>query len=142
MDDVAVGLEGLMKQLNDFKPASETIVGDTQKQISAQVDARLNLQSERIDNVNVAVERGQKAAEDNSEMSQNLLIGMENMGDSIKQLREEMVNLGEPSWREDMERKYNETATELMQEVSLYIPAISEPSQTFSSPLPMLSFPL
>ena len=40
-----------------------------------------------------------------------------------------------------MEREYNETAAELMQEVSLSVPAISEPSQTLSSPLSMFSSP-
>ena len=35
MDNIATGLERLTKQLNDFKPARETMVGDSQKQIAA-----------------------------------------------------------------------------------------------------------
>ena len=76
MDDIAVGRERLTKQLNDFRPVSETMIGDFQKQVSSSMDARLNLQSERIDNVNIAVEKAQKNAKDNSDMLENLLIGI------------------------------------------------------------------
>ena len=80
----------MTKQLNDFRRVSETVVGDVQTQVSSSMDARLNLQSERIDNVNIAVERAQKTAKDNSDMLENLLIGIENMGENVKQFREEM----------------------------------------------------
>ena len=46
-----------------------------------------------------------------------------------------------PFWQEDQEREYNQTAVELLQEVSLSFPAVSEPPQTFSSPLSMFSSP-
>ena len=68
MDDIAAGLERLTKQLNDFRPVSETVVGDVQKQVPSSMDARLNLQSEKIDNVNIAIEKAQKTAKDNSDM--------------------------------------------------------------------------
>ena len=68
MDDIAAGLERLTTQLNDFRPVSETVVGDVQKQVPSSMDARLNLQSEKIDNVNIAIEKAQKTAKDNSDM--------------------------------------------------------------------------
>ena len=83
-------LANLTKQLNEFKPASEAVVGEANKQVSEEVNARLNLQSERIDNVNESVQKAQKTASDNAEMLQNLLIGLENMGENIKHLGEEL----------------------------------------------------
>ena len=60
MDDIAVGLERLTKQLNDFRPVSETVVGDVQKQVSSSMDARLNLQSERIDKSTLLLKKHRK----------------------------------------------------------------------------------
>ena len=48
-------LANLTKQLNEFKPVSEAVVGEANKQVSEEVDTRLNLQSERIDLVNESV---------------------------------------------------------------------------------------
>ena len=60
VDEIAVELANLTKQLNEFKPASEVVVGEANKQVSEEVNARLNLQSERIDNVNESVQKAQK----------------------------------------------------------------------------------
>ena len=59
--------------------------GECSKRISAQFEQRLTFQSSRIDTISEAVERSQKTTEDNIEMLQNLLIGVENMGDNLKQ---------------------------------------------------------
>ena len=54
------------------------------------------------------MEKSQKAAEDNTEMLQNLLIGIENMGDNLKQFRKEME-----SWKttelQNTEKEFEET---------------------------------
>ena len=65
VDEIAVELANLTKQLNEFKPASEAVVGEVNKQVSEEVNARLNLKSERIDNVNEFVQKAQKTASDN-----------------------------------------------------------------------------
>ena len=41
----------------------------------------------------------QKTAQDNTEVLNTLLVGMENLGESVKQLREEMNALGGPEER-------------------------------------------
>ena len=98
------------------------------------MDARLNLQSERIDNVNIAVEKAQKTAKDNSDMLENLLIGIENMSENVKQCREEMEE-----WRnsniQEADRVYQETAADLLQEISLIVPAVSEPEIAVTNPM-------
>ena len=110
------------------------MVGDVQKQVSSSMDARLNLQSERIDNVNIAVEKAQKTAKDNSDMLENLLIGIENMSENVKQFREEMEE-----WRnsnlQEANRVYQEIAADLLQEVSLTVPAVSEPEIAVTNPM-------
>ena len=72
------------------------------------------------------MEKSQKATEDNTEMLQNLLIGIENMGDNLKQFREEMEG-----WKttklQNAEREFEEAEQEMLTEVSLSVPEISEP---------------
>ena len=48
------------------------------------------MQSSRIDVMNQSVKKSQKAAEDNAELLQNLLVGIENVGENFKKLREDM----------------------------------------------------
>ena len=73
------------------KPDSETLVGDAQKNVSA-VEKRLEIQNLRIDGLLESREKADKVANDNSELLQNLMIGIENMGENIRQCREDMEN--------------------------------------------------
>ena len=81
VDEVAVELSNLREQLNTYRLASEANVGAAQKQVTDEVEKQLTLQSSRIDPVSESVQKVQKVAEDNSEMLQNLLIGIKNMGE-------------------------------------------------------------
>ena len=84
----------------------------------------MTLQSNRIDTISEVVEKSQKATGDNTEMLQNLLIGIENMVDNLKQFREEMEG-----WKtielQNAEREYEEAEQEMLTEASLSVPAIS-----------------
>ena len=62
VEEIAKGLETLTAQLNSFKPASEAQVQGSQREVSAAVEARLNLQSSRMDAVHKSVQRTEKAA--------------------------------------------------------------------------------
>ena len=123
MQQIEASLAQLTKQLNEIRPVSEKNVGDVQKEFSAQFEQRLTLQSSRIDTLSEAMEKSQKAAEDNTEMLQNLLIGIENMGDNLKQFREEMEG-----WKttelQNAEREFEEAEQEMLTEVSLFVPAM------------------
>ena len=55
VEKIAADLATLTEQFNRFKPTSEVVVGSAQKQVSEAVEARLNLQSQRIDSVNESV---------------------------------------------------------------------------------------
>ena len=80
IQQIAVGLEHLTKQLNDFHPVNVEHVGDAQKQVTEQFEQRLNLQSNRIDVVTESVQKAQKIAEENAEFLQSLLWVLKTLG--------------------------------------------------------------
>ena len=83
------------------------------KEVSEQFEQRLNLQSNRIDVIYEYVNQSRKTAEENAELLQNLLVGVENMRDNLKKFREEMER-----WKstelQDAERDFEETTQELI----------------------------
>ena len=100
MAEIAMNLATLTEQLNRFKPTSSVEVAGGQEQLSGAVDAQLTLQSQRIDSVGESAREAQKTAQDNAEVLNSLLVGMENLGDNVKQLREEMNAWGGPEEQE------------------------------------------
>ena len=84
MNEIAVNLANLTNQLNQFKPASVAEVSGSQKLLSSVVEEKINLQAARLDTVSEIAKESQKAALDTSELLQNLLVGMENLGDNVK----------------------------------------------------------
>ena len=84
MEKIAEGLSTLMEQLNRFKPASTSDVTGSQQKISDSVDGRLNLHSLRIDAVNKSVQKAQKTAAENAETLHDMLVGIENLGETVK----------------------------------------------------------
>ena len=74
MNEIATGLEKLTVQLNAFQLVSETALGGMQKQVTEEVNAKIELQGSRIDTLSKSIDNTQKTAVDNSKMMQNLLI--------------------------------------------------------------------
>ena len=95
---------------------SKADVAAGQAKMSEDVNARLQLQSQRVDVINESVQKVQKETANNSEVLQTLLVGMENLGDNFKQLREEMFNWGNPKqhMETEEEREYQDTAGQLL----------------------------
>ena len=124
--EVAKGLESLTQQLNLFKPASVDQVKGGQEDISAAVEARLNLQSSRIDAVDESVQRTEKTAVENSEILHNLLVGLENLSENVKQLGEEVRGTGDSGAQEELNA--------LFQEVDETIPAARDQIPTPTLP--------
>ena len=85
------------------------------------------MQSNRIDHVTESVQKAQRAAEENAELLQNLLVVVENMGENLKNFREEFQNA---------ERNYEAVNEELLVEVLLSVPAVSGPSQISFTSVP------
>ena len=81
---IATDLEELTRQLNTFKLASVANVEDVQNQYSEYLNARLTLQSNKMDNIAESVEKQQKTTSKNAELLQNLLIGVQNLGGILR----------------------------------------------------------
>ena len=75
-----------------------------------------------------SVQQAQKTVTENSATLHDMLVGIENLAESVKQLREEVRGWEEPEVQEEMEQG-NRELDELMQEVSPDIPFTVEQSQ-------------
>ena len=126
VDQIAAELATLTQQLNQLHPVSAENAAVGQKPVSDELNARLKLQPEQTDGWNESVQQAQNTASNNAELLQNFLVDMENLADNFKQLRADMEEWGNPNLEgeNEEERLYNETAAELLQEVSLSFPAI------------------
>ena len=82
--EISNNLSVLTEQLNKFHPASAASVVDSEAKLSSVMEEKLNLQSNRIDEVSQSVQKAQKVTLDNTEILHDLLIGLENLGDSVK----------------------------------------------------------
>ena len=90
LDEVAAGLGRLTKQLNNFKPVSKNVAGEREQRISTKVDEQLQMHSAHIESLNQSVGTTQQKAADHTGILQDLLVGLENMGENMKRFREEM----------------------------------------------------
>ena len=78
--DVVAKLESLTQQLNAFRPMSESDAVVKTERISDSVNARLQLQSQRVDEMPNAVHEARKTSVDNAETMQEIRIAIENLG--------------------------------------------------------------
>ena len=86
-----------------------------------------------MDLISESANKPQKTANKNAELLQNLLVGIENMGENFKQLRTDMEYWKTPAYQE-AEREYGQMNQELLQEVSFSVPAVTEPENAAVSP--------
>ena len=87
----------------------------------------MTLQSSKIDEISESVNKSQKTEEENAEMLQNLLIGIENMGDNLKNIQKEMDYWRNPEvW--EAEREYAEIEQQLLTEVPTPNPVSTGPN--------------
>ena len=87
VEDIPAGLEELTRQLNAFKPASEENVGQMQKDLSEKVGQQLSIQEQRMDLLSNSLEKQKKSGSDSARLLKDLLIGIENLGDNMKNIQ-------------------------------------------------------
>ena len=141
---MAENLATLTEQLNLFKPARAEEVATGHAQLSGVVDERLSLQSRRIDSVVDATQEAKQTAQDNAEVLNSLLVGMENLSENVKQLREEMNTWVEPEDQQILDELQKEVPVVPEQTqvcnpppaVSAQVPPVSVPNEAESSSLP------
>ena len=77
--------------------------------------------------------QSQKSAQANADLLQTLLVGMENLGENFKQLQADLEYWKTPAHQE-AEREYEQMNQDLLREVSLSVPAITEPENAAGPP--------
>ena len=87
VQEISNQLKTLTEQLNQFKPASEHVVGVSQEKLSDQVQQRFDAQEDRITKLSDTVLESQKVAQTNAETLHSLLIRMENLGENVKNMQ-------------------------------------------------------
>ena len=86
-----------------------------------------------MDKLSTAVTESQKEAQNNAEVLQNLLVGIENLGENFKCMQEEIV-----AWQtssQNAEGEYQRMNEELLQEIPLSAPAEVRPEIAVTSPV-------
>ena len=91
IEDISKQLQTLTMQLNKFQPASEQAVGVSQGKLSEQVQQQFDAQQERIQKVSDVVLESRKDTQTNADTLHNLLVGIENLGENVKNMQEEMI---------------------------------------------------
>ena len=73
--------------------------------ISDSVNARLQLQSQRMDEMSNIVHEARKTSVDNAETMQEIRIAIENLGDNFQKMQEKMLQWDEPEQFMDAEEE-------------------------------------
>ena len=93
--------------------------------MSEAVEQRLTLHSVRMNSISDFVQEARKTSAENAENIKNLLVGIENLGENVKQLREEMRGWEEPEMQ-DATDKAEQELIDLMEEAPASAPIASE----------------
>ena len=129
--ELSVQLASLAEQLNKFNPASGTNVDVGYAQIVSDVDKRFAVQQGEIKTLSNAILDQQKSLQSNAEMLHGVLTGVENLGENVKNLQEEMV-----AWQteyQEEEEAHAEMNQQLLQEFPL-VPENPEPTEKINLP--------
>ena len=91
VEEISRQLQNLTEQLNKFQPASEHTVGVVHGQVTEQLQKKFDAQTKRMDQLTATVVESQKSAQTNSEVLQNLLVGIAHLGENFKTMQAEII---------------------------------------------------
>ena len=86
INNIVADLEELTKQLSSFKPTNESALGDGKGKISTKVSNRLSTTEQKVSHLSEELEKQNKFATKNAEMLRDLLLGIENLRDNMKNI--------------------------------------------------------
>ena len=130
--ELSAQLASLAEQLNKFNPTSERNVGMEYARVVADVNERFAVQQEEIKSLSTAILDQHKSLQSNAETLHSVLTGVENLGDNVRNLQEEMVSW-QTGYHEEEEEEYANLNEQLLQEVPL-APVNPEPTVNVSIP--------
>ena len=139
VDNLSVQLAQLTAQLAEMKPARSDEVATGHQALVHDFGQRIEVQNTRIDTVSDSVQRIQIDTADNTKLLHDLLLNMENLGESVKNLKTEMAEGWEQedeSMVYEEEKEHQQLQAALLQEVSTSFPH-SEPAVTMVNTMPM-----
>ena len=140
VNKLSAQLAQLATQLNEFHLARSENVATSHTQLLQDVNERMQIQSQRIDTVTHSVQRIEKDSADNTKLLHDLIVNMENLGESFKQFKSEVTAWEgtEIPMETEEDREYHETQNTLLQEVSLSFPHVENTGNpSVSTPIPM-----
>ena len=82
--EISKQLQNLTDQLNKLQPASELAVGVRQEKLSEQVQQKFDAQSDKIEKLSETMLESRKEAQTNADTLKDLLVGIENLGETFK----------------------------------------------------------
>ena len=125
VEEISTQLQTLTDQRSKFQPASENAVEVIKDKVTEQLQQKFDAQNERMDQLSATAVESRKEAQTNAEVLQNLLVGIENLGDNFKHMQEKMV-----TWQtsyQNAEEEYHTMNEALLQEIPLSAPADVRP---------------
>ena len=127
-DDLSARLGNVATQLTQMNAAQGTEVATGREQMSQEFGARLQLQSQRIDSVSDSIQQMRQEAADNTKLLHDMIVNMENLGESVKNMQSEFMNWGtaenEMEVENEEDKLHEELQANLLQEVSASFPHI------------------
>ena len=100
---VSADLEQLTRQLNELKPVSKADVGASQSDFAVKVTEKLSVSDKKVDERTETVKTQQKTITDTAELLRDLMVGIENFGENVKDLRKEVEDWRQPEFQEAKE---------------------------------------
>ena len=132
VDKLSAQLAQLSTQLTEFQPAHSTDVAIGQNQLSQDVNVRLQAHAQRIDTVTDSVQKIERDSADNTKLLHDLVISMENLGESLKQIKSEVKVWEEDEipMETDEDKLHHDMQKSLLEEVSLCFPHVGTAGNT------------
>ena len=124
-------MTSLAEQLNKFNPVSGREVDVGYAKVISEVDRKFAVQQDEIKSLSTAILEQQKSLQSNNDTLHSVLTGVENLGENVKNLQEEMV-----TWQteyQEGEAYYDTMNEQLLQEVPL-APENKEPTVQMTPP--------
>ena len=122
VQEISAQLQTLTDQLSKFNPASVSGVQLHTGEVEQKFQQKFGEQQKEIQNLTEIVLESRKDSQTHADTLHNLLMGVENLGENVKKMQEDMV-----AWQSsyhDAEREYEEMAEDALREVPLPNPAV------------------
>ena len=142
VDQLSTQLTELTTKLAAFQPARSADVVQGQQQLSQDVSDRLRVHSIQVNDLSETVQKMEKDNADNTKLLHDLLVNMENLGETVKQMRTDFMNWDQEELPVETEedRLHKEMNAAILQEVSLSVPhtdAVNDPSSMTPVSMPV-----